>query len=91
MIIDVSQTQTTHMKVNVKEEDILKSAIQIIGYKYGVSGRYLRQEGGKTVVKEDEQNWRHGSIGEDFVRVASPEDVEAIGVVNFLDKLQRSL
>lgn len=37
-------------------------------------GQFLRTEKGQVYLKKDEDNWRHGSVSEEVVRVATDFD-----------------
>lgn len=49
-------------------------------------GEYLRTEKGKTWLKQDDPNWRHGSVGEEIVREATELDIAVFAVLRELRK-----
>lgn len=49
---------------------------------------YLRTEKGKIVVKEDDPNWRHGSVSEEYVRDATELDIAVFNMLQLLHRLK---
>lgn len=47
-------------------------------------GEYLREISGKVVVMQDDPQWRHGSVGEEYVRDATPTDIAAFTLLKIL-------
>lgn len=44
-------------------------------------GEWLRTKEGKKIVTKDEDNWRHGSVSEDYVRDATELDIAIFTVL----------
>ena len=87
------------MKVNVKRVSIeaielskenVKEVTRARLLQMIAPGEYLRYEpehaGGKGryVLKQDDPNWRHGSVHEEFVRVATELDIAVCKVLEAL-------
>ena len=49
-------------------------------------GEYLRYDGNKAVLKQDDPNWRHGSVSEEYIRDATELDLAVFRVLEALRK-----
>lgn len=52
-------------------------------------GEYLREENGKTWLKEDDPHWRHGSVSEVVVREATELDIAVFKVLKALKEAKK--
>ena len=82
--MDVSFNRTVYEKVSLPELAVLDVTIRKLRDMV-YPGEFLRKEKGKTVVKQDDPNWRHGSVSEDYVRDATELD---LAIFRVLDELQ---
>lgn len=48
-------------------------------------GEWLRTRDGKQIVTKDEDNWRHGSVYEDYVRDATELDLAIFTVLKAIN------
>lgn len=48
-------------------------------------GEWLRTKEGKKIVTKDEDNWRHGSVSEDYVRDATELDLAIFTVLKAIN------
>jgi len=80
----VSGLKEETIRILVSERELLDHAISIINTRQRLHGYFLSADGAK--VMEDEEHY-HGSISERVVRTATPEDIEAISVREYLRKL----
>lgn len=78
----------THTKVTHETIHLDKAQSRELTIKYLKSlispGEYLREKDGVLCLYQDDPYHRHGSISEEFVRVATPLDID---IVNLLNKL----
>lgn len=49
-------------------------------------GEYLRKEKGKIYLKQDDPEWRHGSVSEETVREATELDLAIFKVLDAIKK-----
>jgi hypothetical protein len=47
-------------------------------------GQFLRSKDGETWVAKDEDNWRHGSVSEEYMRPATDLDLALFTVLSVL-------
>lgn len=52
-------------------------------------GEYLREEKGKTWLKQDDPDWRHGSVSEVVVREATELDIAVFKVLKALKEAKK--
>ena len=71
-----------------QEFDLTEAAVNEVTvdrlYKLLDGGEYLRKEKGKTYLKQDDPNHRHGSISEEIVREATELDIAVLTVIRAL-------
>lgn len=53
-------------------------------------GEYLRKSGGKIWLKQDDPDWRHGSVSEETVREATEEDIAVFKVIALIQKKRKT-
>lgn len=79
------------MKVHVRrvvtdEVNLSKDQVEEIVEKYLkrliTPGEYLRKEGKKVILKQDDPHWRRGSVSEVTVREATTLDLAVFEVLN---------
>ncbi len=83
----VQALQTQAVTVDISKPDILHHAIQVIRDHYGFNpGEFLKTQTGE--IRYDDPDHRHGSIQEFVRKKATPEEVKAFEVLNYLDDLR---
>lgn len=78
-----SQMRTVYEDVDLTIETINKATILRL-QQFLNGGQYLRTEKGKTYIKQDDPNHRHGSISEEIVREATELDIAVLTVIKAL-------
>lgn len=74
-------------QVDLTDEQVLQvTKAQLMRLVY--PGEYLRYDGkkGKAVLKQDDPNWRHGSVSEEYIRDATELDLAVFRVLEALRK-----
>lgn len=80
----LKQSRTIYEEVEITEESVKQITINRIK-KMLDGGEYLRKEKGKTYLKQDDPNWRHGSVSEEIVREATELDVAIFKILTALE------
>jgi len=82
--MEINITQSTTSKINLPDHtvyEITSKKLKQMLY----PGQFLRRDdAGKLIVKKDEDNWRHGSVSEDYVRDATELDIAIFKVLDAL-------
>lgn len=81
----IKQNRTVYEEVEITEDSVKQITINRIRRLLD-GGEFLRKEKGKTYLKQDDPNWRHGSVSEEIVREATELDIAVFKVLKALDE-----
>jgi hypothetical protein len=81
----VLQYRSVYEEINLTEETVNEITIKRLQMLVS-PGEYLRTENGKTLLKQDDPGWRHGSVSEEVVREATELDIAVFKVLTVLRK-----
>ncbi len=79
----VRNTRMVYEDIDLNDQAVYDVTVKRLQQLLG-NGEYLRTENGKVVVKQDDPGWRHGSVGEEYVRDATELDIAIFKVLNTL-------
>ena len=83
--MDVTYTHTELRSIYLPEANV-RDIIERRLSKFLDGGEYLRVEDGKVYLKQDDPEWRHGSVREETVREATELDKAIFLIFKALDK-----
>lgn len=72
------------VEVVVEDKTLLQYTLDIINYEYKLHCLVLREEGGRQVIKAEDEDYHSGRPYETYVRDATEEDIFIFRVKEFL-------
>ena len=82
-IMKISIIESVEKKIHLSDHNIKDVTKRKLKSMLG-GGEWLRVRDGKKIVTKDEDNWRHGSVSEDYVRDATELDLAIFKVLEAL-------
>ena len=83
----VKIAKTVYEEINLSEGQIKDIIVKFLEQKIS-PGEYLREHKGVTSLMQDDPEWRHGSVSEEFVRVATEEDLLIFKFLDYMKALK---
>ncbi len=84
-IMQINYTRMVHEKLDLDDRavnEVVRNKLRAMV----APGKYLREKNDVIMLMQDDPNWRHGSVSEEIVRIATELDIAVFKVLESLDQ-----